>query len=182
MTRLVQRLGLTRYEADEYYRQALELMSAKDPDLRRAILLMNDAISAVPNESEYYAARGLIYYLDGVDDRAAADFEKALSFHPYEMLAHYGLGMVAYRDSRWHEALGHFTNAYRVEPERVETLYYLALTYHHLGRDDYALQVMRQALERFPDGDKRKKDATRWMTYLEKRGRPPQTTVRVTRE
>lgn len=166
MARLVQRLKLTRFEADEYYKHGLE--DYRKRNLDQAILNLNEAIEALPNEAEYYAARGFFYLEDGVDDKARADFEAALKHFAYEMLAHYGLGVVAYRDSRYDEAITHFTTAHRCDTTRPEPLYYLALAYYHKRHNVYALQVMRQAHDLFADGDARKKDAAKWIRFLEK--------------
>lgn len=167
MARLVQRLGLTRYEADEYYKQALQAYDKRQ--LGEAILKMDEAIKLLPNHAEYYAARGFFYLEDGVRDKAQADFETALKLYPYEMLAHYGRGMIAYQSKNWDEALAHFTDAYRSNPERPETLYYLALCYHRKGANVLALTTMQQAQTRFEKtNDKRKGDAGRWVRTFQK--------------
>ncbi len=167
MTRLVQRLGLTRYEADEYYKQALAAYQKRHLD--EAILAMERAIELLPTNAEYYAARGFFYLEDGVKDKAGEDFEAALRHYPYETLAHYGRGVIAYASKNWDEALAHFTDAYRSRPERPETLYYLALTYHHKGQNAQALGLMQQANAHFEQADdKRKADSGRWLRELEK--------------
>lgn len=167
MARLVQRLGLTRYEADEYYKQALDAYNKRKLD--EAILAMEKAIELLPTQSEYYAARGFFYLEDGIKEKAAPDFEKALKLHRYETLAHYGRGVIAYDSSNWDEALAHFTDAYRSNPERPEILYYLALTYHHKAMNPQALQYMQQANALFEKADdKRKSDSGRWLKTLEK--------------
>lgn len=167
MARITQRLGLTRYEADEYYKQALE--AYKKRKLDEAILAMESAIELLPTNSEYYAARGLFYLQDGIREKAQEDFETALKHYPYEALAHYGRGMIAYESHNWEEALAHFTDAYRAKPDRPETLYYLALVYHRKGMNPQALQLMQQAQAIFEErGDKRRTDAGRWVKTLER--------------
>lgn len=167
MARLTQRLGFTRYEADEYYKQALDAYVKRRFD--DAILTMDKAIERLPTRSEYYAARGFFYLEDGVKDKALADFEKALKLYRYEMLAHYGRGLVAYEDRNWDEALAHFSDAYRANPKRPETLYYLALVYHRKGNNEAARQLMEQAQAAFEAAnDRRKGDAARWLKELQK--------------
>jgi tetratricopeptide (TPR) repeat protein len=144
MARLAQRFGLTRYEADEYYKQALLAYGKKN--LNEAILAMERAIELLPRNSEYYAARGFFYLEDGVVNKANEDFERALALHPYETLAHFGRGMIAYHAKNWEEALAHFTDAYHADPNRAETLYYLALVHHHRQNNAQALAIMQQAL------------------------------------
>jgi tetratricopeptide (TPR) repeat protein len=167
MSRLTQRLGLTRYEADEYYKTALQAYEKRQ--LEEAILAMEQAIILLPDESEYYATRGLFYLEDSIHDKASADFEAALQRHPYEPLAHYGRGVIAYRTCNWDEALAHFSDAYRADPDRPETLYYLALVCHRKGQNARALALMQQAQTLFEQRDDRRRiDAGRWVKTLEK--------------
>jgi tetratricopeptide (TPR) repeat protein len=167
MARLTQRLGFARYEADEYYKQALDAFARRRFD--EAILSMDKAIEALPTKSEYFAARGFFYLEDGVRDKALADFEQALKLYRYEMLAHYGRGVIAYEDRNWDEALAHFSDAYRADPKRPETLYYLALLYHRKGNNQAAQQLMAQAQAGFEAAnDRRKGDAARWVKEFQK--------------
>jgi tetratricopeptide (TPR) repeat protein len=115
-----------------------------------------------------------------VPDKAREDFERALALYPYEMLAHYGLGMMAYkaasgerdpdkRAAAWETAYNHFLNAYRADPKRPETLYYLALVYHHRCDQAAALHVMAQAQTALEAAnDRRKGDAARWVRELQR--------------
>lgn len=167
MARLVQRLGLTRYEADEFYKKALAAYEKRQFD--EALINLTDAIEILPTNAEYYAARGFIYLEDDITDKATADFQQALKRYAYEMLAHYGLGVLAFKDKRWEEAQKHFTQAYYANPKRPETLYYLSLTHHRKGEHQHALHLMRQAHPLFEEkNDKRKSDAQKWIRTLEK--------------
>jgi tetratricopeptide (TPR) repeat protein len=157
-----QRLGITRYEADEYYRRGLEAYRKGDFDA--AVDAMNDAIEALPNKSEYYAARGLIHLDDGEGEKARIDFEEALRLFKYEMLANYGMGVVEYKAGHWETALAYFLTAHYADQKRPETLYYLALTYFRQGDLVNATNYMVRANEAFEAAnDKRKADAGRWL-------------------
>jgi tetratricopeptide (TPR) repeat protein len=160
------RLGLTRFEADEYYQLALDAYKKGKYDI--AINNLNDAISLLPNRAELYATRGFIYLEDGVKDKAQADFQQAIKLFPLEMLAHYGRGMIAYNDKNWDEAIAHFTDAYKSDPKRAETLYYLALAHHRKGSHEVARRVMETAYAVFPESDKRKGDAQKWIKEFDK--------------
>ncbi|RMG70128.1 MAG: tetratricopeptide repeat protein [Chloroflexi bacterium] len=161
---LGQRLGLTRYDADEHYKKALVLYQARELD--KAIIEIGYAIELLPGNAEYYAARGFFFLEDGIDKEAKQNFEQALERYPYEMLAHYGLGMLAYKAKKWQEAITHFTQAYHADPERAETLYYLALAYHHDMKNALALSYMQQAASRFDD-QQRKRNAEKWIKELQ---------------
>lgn len=162
-----QRWGISRYEADEYYRRALEAYRKRAFD--DAVDAMNDAIEALPTKSEYYAARGLILLEDGELERARADFETALHYFRYEMLAHYGLGALAYKAGKFDEAIRHFMQAYFIDTERAETLYYLALSHYRRGDLAAAIDFMVRANDRLEQAnDRRKADAARWLREFAK--------------
>lgn len=165
--RLTDRLGLNRFEADQHYKHALE--AYQKGSLSDAALEMENAIALLPNNAEYYAARGFFYLEDGVKKKAQKDLERALTIFPYEMMAHYGMGMLAYQDKKWSEAVAHFSTAHHIAPERPETLYYLALAQHHSGENPIALGTMQQAYTLLETAnDKRKADALRWVKQLER--------------
>ncbi len=171
MPSIAERLGVPRYEADEHYRQALLAYQKKQFD--QAFDRLSRAIDLLPRHAEYYAARGFICLERGARAEAEADFEAALRLHPFEMLAHYGRGVLAYRDGNWEDAVTFFTRALAADPERPETLYYLALAHHRQRSHALALGYMRQALERFDKaGDKRRADAARWVRELERLASP----------
>lgn len=168
MPSITQRLGLPRYEADQKYKDALASYLKKDLDA--AIAKMNEVIQLLPTHSEYWAARGMMYLEDGVNDAAKADFERAVKSFKLEMLGHYGLGMVAYREERYSEALTHLEEAQRLDPNRIETLYTLALTLDKLNRSDEGLDLMTRAHDLMDaTADKRKPDAVRWLNQLRRR-------------
>lgn len=174
MAKLAPRLGAARYEADEFYKKALAAYQKRNT--QDALSSINDAIAVLPTNAEYYAARGLMYLDDGRDREAAADFEAALKLFPYELLAHYGRGIIAFNNKQWDEALNHFTTAYRVDPQRPETLYYLALVYHRQNQNDAAMKVMQMAHDAFNPDDpingkenaKRRSDANKWINTFKK--------------
>lgn len=167
MARFSQRLGLTRYDADENYKLALEAYRKRQLD--EAILKMGDAIELLPTRAEYYAARGFFYLEDGEDKKAQENFQQALKLYPLEMLANYGRGIIAYKDKNWDEALAHFKDAFKADSKRPETLYYLAMTYHRKGDNAQAYAYMEMAVGAFDKaGDKRKADAQKWQREFQK--------------
>jgi len=165
--KLTQRLGLPRYEADEFYKLALAAYDQGDYD--QAIDNLNKALDLLPRQPEYLAARGYIYLEDGVRDKADADFDGALKQHEFELLALYGRGIMAYTDRNWEDAETYFSRALAVNPERAEILYYLALVQHRQRKNETALALMQRAQALFEaSGDKRRSDARAWLRELEK--------------
>lgn len=166
MAQFTRRMGTARFEADEYYRLALEAFRKRSYDT--AINDMNDAIALQPKRAEFFAARGLFYLEDGVEDKAQADFQQALRLYPQEMLAHYGRGVIAYKTGNMDEALAHFSDAYKGDPNRPETLYYLALIYHRQKQHEVARRLMDVGLNALPTEDKRRGDFQKWLREFDR--------------
>jgi tetratricopeptide (TPR) repeat protein len=173
MARLVSRFGVSRYDADEFYRIALDAYQKKN--LEQAVLNMNSAIELYPNRSEYYAARGFFRLEDGDNDKAGADFDLALSKNPYEILANYGKGVIAYNAKEYEKALDYFMKAWAADNHRPETIYYVAMIFHRQKQNQKALQWMRQAnaiyltaSEKDNEAKRRQKNAERWISEFEK--------------
>lgn len=167
MAKITQRIGLPRYAADEHYRLAIATYQKGDYD--QAVDHMNKAIDLLPTEPEYLAARGLIYLQDGILDKAEADFKASLAKFSFEMLANYGLGVIAYKGKQWADALNYFNTAYAAQPARPEVLYYLALTQHRLRNNIAALNYMQQAQKIFDENNDRthRADAGKWLKVFE---------------
>lgn len=58
------------------------LKLATEGDLNGALSKVNEAIRLAPNEAMFYALRGRIYQDQDQEEKAAADFEKAVSLYP----------------------------------------------------------------------------------------------------
>jgi tetratricopeptide (TPR) repeat protein len=169
MSNLAARFGLTRYEADEYYRIALDYYLKRNLD--QALVNIGHALRLQPHNAEYHAAQGYFFLEDGVMDKAQVAFDAALRHNPYEVLANYGKGVIAYKAKDWQTALPFFMTAWAADAARGDTLYYLALTQHHKGDNRAALQWMQQAHKAFEGQENAKKqsrDAARWLAELEK--------------
>ena len=168
-----QRFGVSRFEADEAYRQALEPLARHDFD--RAHDLLNTAVEMLPSGSEYLAARGLVHLDEAEYPQAEADFGEALRLFPHEMLAHFGLGVIAFRgDKDYARATGHFLSAFYVQPERAETLFWLALAYYYQGDLVNAANYLARADARFEQlNDKRRAETQRWIKELSKHAARP---------
>ena len=82
MAQFTRRMGTARFEADEYYRQALEAFRKRSYDT--AINDMNDAIALQPRRSEFYAARGFFYLEDGWITKRRTISSKPCVLYPQE--------------------------------------------------------------------------------------------------
>jgi tetratricopeptide (TPR) repeat protein len=167
------RFGITRYEADEYYRIALDYYNKKN--LEEAVSNITNAIDLFPKRAEFYSTRGFFHMEESVFDKAEADFDRALKLHPYDVLANYGKGAIAYSRAEYEVARDYFMKAWAANQQRPETLYYLALTEHRLKNNVKAIEWMRQAAhiyeplaETDAEARKRKRNADRWIGEFHK--------------
>lgn len=166
MASLAQRLGFSRYDADQRYRAGLAAFAARDR--RSAIAELRAAIKLLPTHAEYHAALGLLLLEDKRKADADAAFDEALRLNPYEALANYGQGMIAYRAKDWAAAETCFFQALAAQPERAEAQYYMAMVQHRLGQNAEALDWMRAAAAAFAaKNDKREKHCRAWMREFE---------------
>lgn len=163
---LTQRLGLSRYQADEFYAEALE--HYQNEDYKAAIEAISQAITLLPLNSEYHAARGLFHMEDGDTDAARENYQHALKLHEGEVLANYGMGVLSFNAKQWEESRAWFHKARAVNPMQAETPYYIAITYHREQDNATAKTYMELALELLEAADdKRRVAARRWIREFE---------------
>jgi len=170
MTKLARRWGRARYAAAAHYKAALRAFLARD--FQQARREAQAAIDLLPEQAEYQAAYGF-FLLQAPPKRdqatAEAAFARALGLNPYEMLANYGAGMLAYQSKDWARAGDYFLRALAAQPKRAETQYYLAMVQHRLGRNDQARRWMEAAAVAFAKaGDGRDEQCRAWQREFEK--------------
>ena len=176
MIKLAQRLGASRFEADEFYWQALAAFQRQDYE--EALALIDSAIQRHPSYAEYHATLGWFHHERDATSQARSAFDHALTINPYEMLANYGLGILAYKDKDWEAAASYFLNAIAAQPNRPETLYYLSLVQHRQGENKRAIQWMQRAKEAFSSaGDNRERQCLSWIRQYEKLSKEDMTRV-----
>jgi tetratricopeptide (TPR) repeat protein len=168
MAKLSTRFGLSRYEADEYYRIAIDFY--RKNNLSDAIQNMNYALMLLPTHAEYLAARGFFYLEDGVLDKAEEDSDSALRRNSFEQLANYTKGVVAYKRENWQMAHDYFMKAWAADSSRPETQYYIALVLHRKGEYKQAHTWMKQAQVLWEkQNDKlHLRDVERWLIEIER--------------
>ncbi len=174
MMGVLRRLASRRTLAERYLERGLyHLDKGKYED---AIADVTEAIAHEPANAELYATRGFIYLeMDdaGYLDYARQDFEYALYLDPEQWVAAYGLGMMAYGEEDYSEALRRFDAARDSAPLRPEIYYYRALCHYRLGERQRAISEMDIATQLFEPEDRRHLDATRWIKEFKKKPRQP---------
>jgi tetratricopeptide (TPR) repeat protein len=170
---LLRQLTQRRTIADRYLERGLYHLDKKKYD--KGIADLTEAIASEDRNAELYTTRGFIYlqgYLqaDEADylGYARADFAYALALDARQWVASYCLGMIAYAEEDYREALEHFTAAYEVAPLRPEIYYYRALCHFQLGDRSNAIKEMEFAIQLFGPEDRSHRDAVRWIKVFEK--------------
>ena len=167
MSDRLRRFGRARYAADRHYQRALTAW--QDGRLPEARLAAENAIEMLPSQAEYQALLGWLLLEDDARAAALAAFDAALAQSPYDMLANYGRGRLAYADKDWDGAAGCFLSALAAQPERPETHYYLALVRHRQHQNGPAFTWMEGARDRFAAADDPRQDHCRlWLREFEK--------------
>src|SRR5258708_30732957 len=123
---VARRLGLTRSDADAYYRGGWQ--SFEDGDFENAILDLSEAIFYDSRHAEYYSTRGLFYLQDNQAPEAETDLNYALKLDKRQWLAHYALGMKDFTAGEYHAALHNFSRARALQPQPPGNFYYPAIT------------------------------------------------------
>jgi tetratricopeptide (TPR) repeat protein len=143
--------------------------------MEEALANMEQALALYPNSAEYHATRGFFFLEHGARDKATTAFDEALRYNQYEMLAHYGLGVLAFKAQDWPRALEHFNLANMITPNRAETLYYLALVQRISNQAPAAIATMQKALALYENMDAKKqaRDARAWLAAWDKPQPPP---------
>ncbi len=170
MAKLTARIGLGRYEADQYYHAALQ--SYRERRLRDAIQNMDYALMILPDHPEYLAARAFFHLEVGQLEQAENDTNASLRANPFEVLANYNKGVLHFQRREWPEAQQAFMKAWAADTQRAETQYYLALVAYRMGDIDSArrwMQGARTLLEALND-KARLADADAWLREFDLQG------------
>lgn len=168
---MLRRLTGRRSMAERYLERGLHHLDKGEYE--DALADVSAAIALEPYNAELYATRGFIYLESGADNPAYADYaqedlEYALYLDPEQWVAEYCLGMMAYAEGDYHEALRRFNAAYERAPLRPEVYYYRALCHNQLGDPAQAAAEMELAIDLFPRRDSRKRDARKWLRMFKK--------------
>lgn len=88
---------------------------------------------------------------EGMDEEAAACFDRAVQEDPSLAEAHYSKGTMMRHLERFDDALACFRQAAKVDPDFVMAYSDIAAELNRMGRDDEAMESVEEALRRDPD-------------------------------
>lgn len=100
--------------------QAMKL--ASDGDMNAALNKVNEAINLLPREAMFYSLRGRIYQEQNKQDKASADFDKAVSLYPEMFVYRLHNGLNALKLNNLSKARENLTRANEVVPTSIAFL------------------------------------------------------------
>jgi len=112
----------------------------------------DSALVQFSKETEWlFLFRGRSYANLGEDQKALADFQRALQAAPDLAMAYFNLGVIYFSHQLYTEAFANFSQAVQYDPENWRACNYLGLLYNIRGEFGTAVAVFSQALELKPD-------------------------------
>tara|TARA_R110002096_G_scaffold239692_1_gene431497 strand:- start:920 stop:2281 length:1362 start_codon:yes stop_codon:yes gene_type:complete len=100
--------------------QAMKL--ASDGDMNAALEKVNEAINLLPREAMFYSLRGRIYQEQDKNDKASADFDKAVSLYPEMFVYRLHNGLSALKLNNLSKARENLSQANQVVPTSIAFL------------------------------------------------------------
>jgi tetratricopeptide (TPR) repeat protein len=104
--------------ADPLFQTGLQLISEDEPDA--AIEKLNLVIELKPDFAEAWNRRGNAYAALGEEDRALADYERAIALNPYEFGTLESIGEIWLGRSNYRKAAEYFRRALDLNPNLPE--------------------------------------------------------------
>lgn len=115
-------------------------------NLIEAELLMSEALTLTPNDSEIYCARGLLYLKLNHVDIAINNFLNAIRFNPTKSVFHFNLGCAFFTNKRYQEAIFSFSDSIDLNHEDSDSYSnrgncYLNLNNYEKAKKDYEVAL-----------------------------------------
>lgn len=123
----------------------------KDPANLRSIYLRQAEQAKEPQKT--MANYGLyLSYLNGAEyDKAKETLQKVIKHFKDKAILQTDLGMIAFREGKYSQALQDFQQALNANPDDAFSAYNKADTLEHLGREKEAMQVYQNLISVIPD-------------------------------
>lgn len=134
------------------YRVLGRLLGLAAADPAQVIAALEQAIRLRPDDPETHNSLGLVYVQTGDDEKAVAEFRKAIEFQPAYADAHQNLGAVL-TTSDTAEAVRELEIAVKLQPQLAKAQYNLALAYEASPKHgpSRAIEQLRRLISLQPD-------------------------------
>lgn len=138
------------FDTDEDFHYSLAKKAYDDFNkgkFESALQLYSKAIDIAPDESDYYASRGLVYEKLRNYDQAISDYDIALRKDSNFIVNHYRIGNVLYKQKKYEGAIARYTIYLSYVPDDADILYNKGLAYLSLKKREEACQTLKKAKE-----------------------------------
>jgi len=141
--------GLT---AVEWFRKALFFwIESKEPDLKKALECLNQAIKINPDYADAYFVRALTYHVLGQQKRTIKDASIAIRLKPDDGSTYFIRGSSYNVLKQYKQALQDFNEAIRIEPDNPMAYVGRGKVYNKIGQHRRAIQDYDEAIRLKPD-------------------------------
>ena len=137
---------------DQFYR-ALGALLVNQADFDGAVDAYTRRIEANPNSGEAHRQLGEIYFLQGRDELALAEFLAATWLDPRDAKAFAATGQVQARLLKYADAVGALERALSLDPGLREARYALGTSLMRLGKTDEAKRVLEMFQQQQADAE-----------------------------
>lgn len=131
--------------ADSEARDGLGVVLMEQGHFEEALANLSGAVQLAPGRPDHLARRGMLFNWIEKLNRAQGDYRGALARDPADYQSLDGLGLVALKEGKNEEAIGHFLKASLLEPEFAEPHLFLAVAYYQRGDVVQALEELKLA-------------------------------------
>ncbi len=110
----------------------------------KALNVYNLGIKNIPNSSELYSNRGVLYYKANKLDLAESDFSKAYELNKFDFISKSHLGFINLKKGNYEEAIKYFKEALVIKPFSADVYMSIGNAYEKLNklieaRDNYEM-------------------------------------------
>lgn len=138
--------------AETWFQKAVDLWAdGKNPDPKKIIEYLNEAIRLKPDYAMAYFGRGNAYIDLGQNRRALQDFDEAIRLKPNYMEAYYNRGTTYSNMGQHQRAIQDFDTAIRLKPNLAMAYYNRGDVYTDMGQHQRAIQDCDTAIRLKPD-------------------------------
>lgn len=118
---------------------------------REAFQYIELVVQLFPTDTDALEVQARLFLLLGKLESAKGCWEKSLGINPQYGYAYTGLGMIAMRESKYDEAVGHLKKGVALLPGEQNAAHELSNAYLRNGQIDQAIRVLQDQLQRKQD-------------------------------
>ena len=116
-------------------------------DTAKAIKDFSEGIRMTPEAINLYEKRAKLYYMQGNDEPAEADYRRIMALDPGNLISYIGLGLIAIEQQRWEDAIKQFDYVEKLDTDYSLAYSFKAETYFRMEKWDEGTDDLIRALD-----------------------------------